>query len=69
MTPVAFQAYVADIARRGGLPAERVMLGGDHLGPNCWQSEPADVAMQRSEQLVADYVAAQVFARFTWTAR
>ena len=58
MTPAAFHAYVADIAQRGGLPQERVLLGGDHLGPNCWQTEPAALAMERSEQLVADYVRA-----------
>ncbi len=58
MTPVAFQAYVADIAARASLPLQGVLLGGDHLGPNCWQSEPAEVAMQRSERLVADYVSA-----------
>jgi D-tagatose-1,6-bisphosphate aldolase subunit GatZ/KbaZ len=58
MTPAAFHAYVADIAQRAGLPNERVLLGGDHLGPNCWQTEPAALAMERSEQLVADYVTA-----------
>ena len=58
MTPAAFQHYVADIAERAALPLERVLLGGDHLGPNCWRSEPSAVALQRSEQLVADYVSA-----------
>jgi D-tagatose-1,6-bisphosphate aldolase subunit GatZ/KbaZ len=58
MTPVAFRHYVAEIAERAALPMERVLLGGDHLGPNCWRNEPSEVAMQRSEQLVADYVAA-----------
>ena len=58
MTPADFQAYVARIASRVALPAERVLLGGDHLGPNCWRSEPAEEAMQRSEKLIADYVAA-----------
>jgi D-tagatose-1,6-bisphosphate aldolase subunit GatZ/KbaZ len=37
---------------------QRVLLGGDHLGPNCWRNEPAAVALERSEQLVSDYVAA-----------
>jgi D-tagatose-1,6-bisphosphate aldolase subunit GatZ/KbaZ len=35
-----------------------VLLGGDHLGPNCWQHLPAEQAMQKSAQLIADYVAA-----------
>src|ERR1700721_1286816 len=58
MTPVDFRQYVAAIAERAGLPMERVLLGGDHLGPNCWRSEPSAVALARSEQLVVDYVAA-----------
>ena len=58
MRPADFKAYVADIAARASLPMDRVLLGGDHLGPNSWRAEPAAVAMERSEQLVADYVAA-----------
>jgi len=58
MTPLAFRSYVADIAERAGLPMERVLLGGDHLGPNCWRHEPSALALARSEQMVADYVAA-----------
>ena len=41
MTPVAFPRYVSEIAVRAALPREHVLLGGDHLGPNCWRSEPA----------------------------
>jgi D-tagatose-1,6-bisphosphate aldolase subunit GatZ/KbaZ len=58
MTPADFRTYVTGIAARATLPLERVLLGGDHLGPNCWRTEPATVALERSEQLVADYVAA-----------
>ncbi len=58
MTPADFRIYVADIAQRSSLPLERVLLGGDHLGPNAWRGEPAAVALERSERLVADYVAA-----------
>src|SRR3984957_15936046 len=58
MRPADFKAYVSGIAARAALPMDRVLLGGDHLGPNSWRAEPAAVAMERSEQLVADYVAA-----------
>ena len=58
MTPTDFKAYVAGIAARASLPMERVLLGGDHLGPNCWRAGPAAEALARSEQLVSDYVAA-----------
>lgn len=58
MTPAQFRAYVTDIAARASLPQERLLLGGDHLGPNAWRAETAAVAMERSERLIADYVAA-----------
>lgn len=58
MQPADFKAYVAGIARQASLPMERVLLGGDHLGPNSWRAEPAAVALERSDRLVADYVAA-----------
>jgi len=58
MRPVHFARFVREIAARVGLPSERVLLGGDHLGPNCWQQLDAEEAMLRSERLVADYIAA-----------
>ena len=58
MRPADFSRFVLAIAARLGLPAEQVLLGGDHLGPNCWQDLPAEAAMTKSEQLIADYVAA-----------
>jgi D-tagatose-1,6-bisphosphate aldolase subunit GatZ/KbaZ len=58
MRPADFARFVHEIAARVGLPPARVLLGGDHLGPNCWQALSAVEAMARSEQLLADYVAA-----------
>lgn len=58
MKPADFRDYVMDIARRVGFPTERLILGGDHLGPNCWQGEPAEQAMEKSRILIADYVQA-----------
>ncbi len=58
MRPADFARFVREIAARVGLPPARVLLGGDHLGPNCWQHLSAEEAMRRSEQLLADYVAA-----------
>ena len=58
MRPVDFHAFVMDRADQAGLPRERVLLGGDHLGPNCWQGEPAAAAMMKSETLIDDYVTA-----------
>ena len=46
------------MADRLDFPPERLILGGDHLGPNVWQHEPAESAMAKSLQLIRDYIAA-----------
>lgn len=58
MRPADFHAFVMEKADQADLPRERVLLGGDHLGPNCWQGESADAAMAKSDTLIDDYVAA-----------
>jgi len=58
MRPSDFRELVHGIAERCGLPLERVVLGGDHLGPNRWRNLPAEQAMQHADVLVAAYVAA-----------
>ena len=58
MTPEDFAAYVDGLADRLDFPLERLILGGDHLGPNVWQHEPAESAMAKSLQLITDYIAA-----------
>ncbi|MBJ7018759.1 class II D-tagatose-bisphosphate aldolase non-catalytic subunit, partial [Vibrio cholerae] len=50
MTPQAFADYVFTLAARLDFPRERMILGGDHLGPNCWQHLPARQAMEYSAQ-------------------
>ena len=58
MTPADFRGLVLGIAGRHGLPERRVVLGGDHLGPNRWRELPAEEAMGHAEGLVEAYVAA-----------
>lgn len=58
LTPAGFRKFVQDIARRVAFPLDRLWLGGDHLGPNVWQKEPAAEAMTRADELVSQYVAA-----------
>jgi len=58
MTPAAFRDYVHAIADRLGFPRDRIILGGDHLGPNPWKRLPAEEALQRAETMVAAYVSA-----------
>ncbi|MBC3766529.1 D-tagatose-bisphosphate aldolase, class II, non-catalytic subunit [Neptunicella marina] len=58
MTPSDFAKMIYSMASEQGLSLERVILGGDHLGPNCWQDLPAAEAMAKSEVLIEQYVAA-----------
>ena len=58
MKPADFVRYVHGIAKENKLPFEYILLGGDHLGPSVWQDEPAESAMQKSAELVRDYVGA-----------
>ncbi|STW04415.1 Tagatose-6-phosphate kinase GatZ [Klebsiella grimontii] len=52
MQPADFRDFVNKIAREVGFPSEHIILGGDHLGPNCWQGEPAAEAMEKSVDLI-----------------
>lgn len=58
MTPVDFRDFVLDLARQVNFPKERLVLGGDHLGPNRWQGLSADEAMKNAEGLIEAYVSA-----------
>lgn len=58
MTPADFRQFVHSIAAKTGFPVERIILGGDHLGPNPWKQLPAEEAMIRAEAMVAAYVEA-----------
>jgi len=58
MVPADFRSFVEGIAAGAGFPLDRLVLGGDHLGPNAWTALPADKAMAKAEIMVADYVRA-----------
>jgi len=58
MTPSEFVSYVFDVADKVQFARENILLGGDHLGPNVWQNEPSDQAMEKSRDLVREYVSA-----------
>ena len=58
LRPAQFRDLVLDLADESDLPRERVLLGGDHLGPNVWQSLPARDAMGRAGAMVGEYVRA-----------
>jgi len=58
VTPDGFAQALRERARAAGLPPERVVFGGDHLGPHPWRTLPASEAMDRARELVRQYVRA-----------
>jgi D-tagatose-bisphosphate aldolase class II non-catalytic subunit len=58
MTPAAFVGFVGRLAAETGTNADRIIFGGDHLGPQAWRRLPADQAMAHAHVMVRDYVQA-----------
>jgi len=61
LTPSQFAAFVRSIASRVGFPEQRILFGGDHLGPYPWRGESAHGALEKA----ADLVRASVQAGYT----
>jgi tagatose-1,6-bisphosphate aldolase non-catalytic subunit AgaZ/GatZ len=66
MTPEMFREYAYGIASELRFDTRRLILGGDHLGPNPWQHLDAKTAMHHAVEMVRLYVEAG-FTRFIWT--
>jgi len=58
LRPAEFRDLVLRIADDTGFARDRVVLGGDHLGPNRWQRETSSAAMEKADVLIAAYVEA-----------
>ncbi|TQR84475.1 D-tagatose-bisphosphate aldolase, class II, non-catalytic subunit [Mycobacterium hodleri] len=58
LRPAEFRDLVLRIADDTGFARDRVVLGGDHLGPNRWQHESSSAAMDEADVLIAAYVEA-----------
>jgi D-tagatose-1,6-bisphosphate aldolase subunit GatZ/KbaZ len=58
MTPVDFRNFVLSRCRDRGMNENRIILGGDHLGPIPFNLEPADSAMDKACAMVRDFVEA-----------
>ena len=58
LRPAQFRDMVLGIADESGFARDRVVLGGDHLGPNRWQRQTASAAMDNAEDLIRAYVEA-----------
>jgi D-tagatose-bisphosphate aldolase class II non-catalytic subunit len=58
MTPAGFREFVEQIALKVGFNTERLILGGDHLGPAPWKKLSPDEAVARAEVMIAAYARA-----------
>jgi D-tagatose-1,6-bisphosphate aldolase subunit GatZ/KbaZ len=58
MTPAGFRDYIHRIAGEQGFPLDRLILGGDHLGPYPFRGEPVQSAMEKAHRMVESYLAA-----------
>ena len=58
MTPEDFRDFVLSKCRDRGMSEERVILGGDHLGPTPFRAEHADSAMDKASDMVRDFAKA-----------
>jgi D-tagatose-1,6-bisphosphate aldolase subunit GatZ/KbaZ len=58
MQPSDFRTFAETIAADAHLPKEKLILGGDHLGPNPWRHLPAAEAMQHAKAMVSAYAKA-----------
>lgn len=56
MRPGDFRALVHNVANRAGFPKNRILLGGDHLGPYPWQHLRAAEAMANACEMVSLFV-------------
>jgi D-tagatose-1,6-bisphosphate aldolase subunit GatZ/KbaZ len=56
--PPEFATFVFGLAAEAGLSGDRVILGGDHLGPHPWRAQGATIAMPRAAEMVRQYVRA-----------
>ena len=58
MTPSEFHQFLNQLAAEENFSKEKLLCGGDHLGPLTWQNLPEAQAMANAEELIRSYVLA-----------
>ncbi|MEN3929469.1 D-tagatose-bisphosphate aldolase, class II, non-catalytic subunit [Microvirga sp. W0021] len=58
MTPADFRRFAEGIADKLGFDKSRLILGGDHLGPNPWKHLPANEALAKAATMMKAFVEA-----------
>lgn len=58
MHPVDFKNFVFSIAGKINFSVDKIILGGDHLGPLTWKNLIAEKAMEEAKMLIREFVLA-----------
>jgi len=58
MKPADYRDFVYSIADKIGFDRSKIILGGDHLGPQPFQNLPEETALPYAEEMVRQYVLA-----------
>ncbi|WAM36852.1 class II D-tagatose-bisphosphate aldolase non-catalytic subunit [Caldicellulosiruptor acetigenus] len=58
LTPSQFKKKVIKIAQKVDFPPDRIILGGDHLGPFVWRDQEPEIAMEYAKQMIKEYIKA-----------
>lgn len=58
MLPADFRDFVFSMADKVAFPKDKIILGGDHLGPLTWKDENSDSAMEKAKELIKQFVLA-----------
>ena len=58
MKPADFMAMIGKLSEKTGLPMDRIILGGDHLGPLTFAGYEEEKAMAEARELIRQYVLA-----------
>ncbi len=58
MKPIDFKNHVVALAQSLGLPADKIIFGGDHLGPVVFKDKDEQEAMREAEGLIEAFVQA-----------
>jgi len=56
MMPESFSQKIFKKVEEMKFSPEKLLLGGDHLGPEPWKNEYADTAMDKARQLIIEFV-------------
>ena len=58
MKPLEYKEFIYGLCEDNNFPKERIILGGDHLGPLTWRDIDPNDAMENSKELIRQYVLA-----------